>query len=119
MQTITTTTTTTVLRPFVRDYSGEPVTEGYTILDFTEAEMMRWQWHQLDHTQVTCTSLQTDNHASTLITLFFTDWTGGGCSSCHPIDSVKALKAQMQMITTTRQIHTSLTTFLQCSETMV
>jgi len=28
-------------------------------------EMMRWQWHQLDHMQITCTSLQTDNHAST------------------------------------------------------
>jgi len=27
--------------------------------------MTRWQWHQLDHTQITCTSLQTDNHAST------------------------------------------------------
>jgi len=28
-------------------------------------EMMGWQWHQLDHTQIICTSLQTDNHAST------------------------------------------------------
>ena len=28
-------------------------------------EMMGWQWHQLDHMQVICTSLQTDNHAST------------------------------------------------------
>ena len=27
-------------------------------------EMMGWQWHQLDHMQVICTSLQTDNHAS-------------------------------------------------------
>jgi len=26
---------------------------------------MGWQWHQLDHTQIICTSLQTDNHAST------------------------------------------------------
>ena len=25
---------------------------------------MGWQWHQLDHTQIICTSLQTDNHAS-------------------------------------------------------
>jgi len=23
---------------------------------------MGWQWHQLDHMQITCTSLQTDNH---------------------------------------------------------
>jgi len=28
-------------------------------------EMMGWQWHQLDHTQIVCTLLQTDNHAST------------------------------------------------------
>ena len=27
--------------------------------------MMGWQWHQLDYMQIICTSLQTDNHAST------------------------------------------------------
>ena len=27
--------------------------------------MMRWQWHRLDHMQIICTSLQTDNHTST------------------------------------------------------
>jgi len=27
---------------------------------------MGWQWHQLDHMQIIYTSLQTDNHASTL-----------------------------------------------------
>jgi len=26
--------------------------------------MMAWQWHQLDHMQIICTLLQTDNHAS-------------------------------------------------------
>jgi len=26
---------------------------------------MGWQWHQLDHMQIICASLQTDNHAST------------------------------------------------------
>ena len=26
--------------------------------------MMEWQWHQLDHIQISCTSQQTDNHAS-------------------------------------------------------
>jgi len=26
---------------------------------------MGWQWHQLDHIQIICTSLQTHNHAST------------------------------------------------------
>jgi len=30
-----------------------------------EQQMMGWQWHQLDHMQIICTSLQTDNHAST------------------------------------------------------
>ena len=28
-------------------------------------EMMGWQWHQLHHMQIVCTSPQTDNHAST------------------------------------------------------
>jgi len=28
-------------------------------------ETMEWQWHQLDHMQILCISLQTDNHAST------------------------------------------------------
>jgi len=35
-----------------------------TNLDFTEARDSEWQWYQLGHMQV-CTSLQTDNHAST------------------------------------------------------
>jgi len=32
-----------------------------------EQEMLGWQWHQLDRMQIicNCTSLQTDNHAST------------------------------------------------------
>jgi len=32
---------------------------------------MRWQWHQLDHIQIICTSLQTDNHARTPTTPSF------------------------------------------------
>jgi len=28
-------------------------------------ELMEWKWHQLDHMQIICTSLQTDNRAST------------------------------------------------------
>jgi len=35
---------------------------------------MGLQWHQLDHMQIICTSLQTDNHASTLPLSFFTGW---------------------------------------------
>ena len=38
--------------------------KGDANLDFTEARDSEWQWHQLGHMQV-CTSLQTDNHAST------------------------------------------------------
>jgi len=38
--------------------------KGKTNLDFTEARDGEWQWHQLGHMQV-CTSLQTNNHAST------------------------------------------------------
>ena len=38
--------------------------KGTINLDFTEARDSKWQWHQLGPMQV-CTSLQTDNHAST------------------------------------------------------
>ena len=34
--------------------------------------MMGWQCHQLDHMQIICTSLQTDDHASTSPLSFFT-----------------------------------------------
>ena len=37
-----------------------------------EQEMMGWQWHQLDHMQIICTSHQTDNHAITSPLSFFT-----------------------------------------------
>jgi len=45
--------------------------KGKTNLDFTEARDREWQWHQLGHMQV-CTSLHTDNHASTPPLSFFT-----------------------------------------------
>jgi len=38
--------------------------KGKTNLDFAGARDSEWQWHQLGRMQV-CTSLQTDNHAST------------------------------------------------------
>jgi len=60
--------------------------KGKTNLDFTEARDS--EWHQLGHMQV-CTSLQTDNHASTLPLSFLQ----AGCPSCRPTNSVKALKA--------------------------
>ena len=46
---------------------------GKTKLDFTEARDSEWHWHQLGHMQV-CTSLQTDNHASTPPLSCFTGW---------------------------------------------
>jgi len=44
--------------------------KGKTNQDFTEARDSEWQWHQLYHIQV-CTSLQTDNHASTPPVIFY------------------------------------------------
>jgi len=63
-----------------------------TNLDFTEARDSEWQWHQLGHMQV-CTSLQTDNHASTPPLIFL----HAGCPSCRPANSIKALKAQQDL----------------------
>ena len=62
--------------------------KGKTNRDFTEARDSEWQWHQLGHMQV-CTSLQTDNHASTPPLCFLQ----AGCPSCRPTNGVKALKA--------------------------
>jgi len=61
--------------------------KGKTNLDFTEATDSEWQWNQLDHMQV-CTSLQTDNHASTQPLSFLQ----AGCPSCSPTNGIKALK---------------------------
>ena len=52
--------------------------KGKTNLDFTEARDSEWQWHQLDHLHTICTSLQTDNHASTPPLSFLQ----AGCPSC-------------------------------------
>jgi len=59
-----------------------------TNLDFTGARDSEWQWHQLGRMQG-CTSLQTDNRASTPVFMFLQ----AGCPSCSPTNSVKALKA--------------------------
>jgi len=66
-------THTSVSRPFVRDYPSRisRYQKGKTNQDFTEARDSEWQWHQLGYMQV-CTSLQTDNHASTQPLTFFT-----------------------------------------------
>jgi len=52
--------------------------------------MMGWQWHQLDHMQIICTWLQTKCKPSQYFT---TQFLQAGCPSCHPTNSVKALKA--------------------------
>ena len=61
--------------------------KGKTNLDFTGARDSGWQWHQLGYMQV-CTSLQTDNHASTPPLSILQ----AGCLSYRPTNSVKALK---------------------------
>jgi len=66
--------------------------KGKTNLDFTGAIDSEWQWHQLGHMQV-CTSLPTDNHASTSLLSFLQ----AGCPSCHSTNSVKALKAYCEV----------------------
>ena len=62
--------------------------KGKTNLDFTEARDSEWQWHQMGRIQV-CTSLQTDNHASTPSLSFLQ----ARCPSCRSTNSVEALKA--------------------------
>jgi len=56
--------------------------------------MMGWQWHQLDHMQIICTSLQTDNHASTSPLSFYRL----DATPFLPPNSIKALKAQLNTI---------------------
>jgi len=72
----------------VREYSGELVPERQNQSEFTGARDSEWQSHQLGHMQI-CTSPQTDNHASTAPLSFLQ----AGCPSCHPANSIKALKA--------------------------
>jgi len=63
-------------------------------------EMMEWQWHQLDHMQIICTSLQADNHASTSSLNFLQ----ARCSSWCPTNSVKALKAIYRILSICWQV---------------
>ena len=79
--------------PFNGPFSGTTrvgwYQKGETNLDFTEARDSEWKWYQLSHMQI-CTSLQTDNHASTSPLSFLQ----AGCPSCCPTNSVKSLKAR-------------------------
>ena len=80
--------------PFNGPFSGTTregrYQKGKTNLDFTEARDSEWQWHQLGQLQV-CTSLQTDNQASTSpLGLFYRP-------DALPVEqpnSIKALKAR-------------------------
>ena len=62
--------------------------KGKTNLDFTKQETVSGSGISWAIMQV-CTSLQTDNHASTPPLSFLQ----AGCPSCRPTNSVKALKA--------------------------
>jgi len=73
--------------PLSRTTRASRYKKGRRNLDFTEARGSEWQWHQLGHMQV-CTSLQTDNHASTPPLSFLQ----AKCPSCRPTNSFKALK---------------------------
>ena len=89
VQQIYTTHTPTFNGPLSGTIQVSRYQKGKTNLDFTEASDSEWQWHQVGHMQV-CTSLETDNHASTSPLSFLQ----AGCPSCHPTNSVRALKAQ-------------------------
>jgi len=82
--------------PFSGTTRASRYQKGKTILDFTAARGSEWQWHQLGRMLV-CTSLQTDNHASTPSLRFLQ----AGCPSCRPTNSVKALKALLTLLTLT------------------
>jgi len=89
--------THTHTHPFNGPFSGTTRVsrhqKGKTNLDFTVARDSECQWHQLGHMQV-CTSLQTDNHASTSPLSFLQ----ARCRSCRPTNSVKALKGDIYTV---------------------
>jgi len=82
-----TTTKKTFNGPLFRTTRVSRYQKGRTNLDFTEARDSEWQWHQLGNMEV-CTSLQqiTCQHPTT-------QFLQARCPSCHPTNSVKALKA--------------------------
>jgi len=65
---------------------GKSDQKGKPFWVLLEIEVMGWQWHQLDHMQIICTSLQTGNHTSTSPLSFYRP------DACRPINSIKALK---------------------------
>ena len=65
-----------------------PLSRTIRVSQYQKCNTSERQLHQLGHMQV-YTSLQTDNHASTSPLSFLQ----ARCPSCHPTNSVKALKA--------------------------
>jgi len=73
------TSTCSTLHPFNGLFSRTTCVSRYqksrTSLGLNKARdvgVWGWQWHQLDHMQTVCTSLQTDNHTNTPSLNFFT-----------------------------------------------
>jgi len=58
-------------------------------------KVIGWQWYQLDHMPIICTSLQTDNRIRTSSLNFYRRML-----SWRPTNSVKALKATSNIIQT-------------------
>ena len=85
-----------------------PLNGLFSKTSWVSRHMIRWQWHQLDHMQIICTLLQTDNHASTLSLNFLQ----ARCSSWCPTNSVKALNVTNHHYhqAVTRPIHAKLVT---------
>jgi len=71
---MTTTTTPSFTGLLPRTTGVSRYQKGKTSLDSNEARddgVWGWQWHQLDHMQAVCTSLQTDNHTNTSTLNFY------------------------------------------------
>jgi len=86
--------TTTLLHPFNGLFSRTTWVswhqKGKPFWILLQQEMMGWQWHQLDHTQIICTAIQTEITMPVPHHSVFT-----GRPSCRSTTSVKALKAQV------------------------
>jgi len=79
-------------RPFNGTLSGTTrvsrYQKGKTNLDFTGARDSEWQWHQLGMRKSAPRSRQITTPAH-----HHSSFLQAGCPSCHPTNSVKALKA--------------------------
>ena len=60
--------------------------------------VLRWQWHQMDHMQTICTSLQSDNHTNTWPLIFWRPDALPDAQFSASGTSVKALKAEFSVL---------------------